>query len=323
MNFPETAAPADRVAYHRLLRGAPRFHWWRPLALIVLVVIYALSLSALVQTLLTPLLAATGGGSAGAESTVAARLAHPNTQDPVSILVTLASLASWVLAVPAAMWSVGLPIRRLWSVALKPRWGLLLRCLVPAAVVLVVLEGISLALVAFGGAGAGSGPGATSGLGQPVGFDPSLALWSLLIVILWVPVQAAGEELVFRGALMQAFGSWIKNPIVPIVLPTIIFASLHTYDVWGLGQIAVMGLLSGWLAWRTGGLEASFALHVVNNLAVYVVLASGITGVTGQEAGGANLLSLVITTVGLLGYAWGAVFIFRRGGWARLGPAEA
>lgn len=315
MSHTRSAAPADRLAYHRLLRGAPRFHWWRSLALLALVAIYALSLSALVQTLLTPLLGSTGDGSAAA---VQSRLAGPDTQDPVAILVTLASLASWVFAVPAAMWSVGLPIRRLWSVALTPRWGLLLKCLVPAALVLVVLQGLSLMFAVFGvgaGAGAGSGPGAE--LGQPANFSPGAALWSLLIVLLLVPLQAAGEEVVFRGAFMQALGSWVKSPVLPIVVPTLVFASLHIYDVWGLAQIAVMGLLSGWLVWRTGGLEAAVSLHIVNNLAVYVLLVSGVTGVTAQEPGGANWLSLIVTSVGLLGYTWAAVAIFERGGWAR------
>lgn len=312
MRVTETAAPADRVAFHRLLREAPRFRWWRPLALIALTAIYALSLSALVQTLLTPLLAVTGSGTPTA---VAARLAGPDTQDPVAILVTLASLASWLLAVPAAMWSVGIsPIGRVASVALRPRWSLLLRCLVPAAVVLAVIEAVSLGLSVWGQ------PGAE--LGRPAGFDAGLALWSVLIVVLLVPLQAAGEEVVFRGVLLQSLGAWIKNPIIPIVVPTLIFASLHVYDVWGLAQVAVLGVLSGWLAWRTGGLEAAISLHIVNNLAVYLLLASGITGATAQAAGAAGPLSLVITTIGLLGYAWAAVAIFDRGSWARWSSAH-
>lgn len=312
MRVTETAAPADHVAFHRLLREAPRFRWWRPLALIALTAIYALSLSALVQTLLTPLLAVTGSGTPAA---VAARLAGPDTQDPVAILVTLASLASWLLAVPAAMWSVGIsPIGRVASVALRPRWGLLLRCLVPAVVVLAVIEAVSLGLSFWGAPGAA--------LGRPAGFDAGLALWSVLIVVLLVPLQAAGEEVVFRGVLLQSFGAWIKNPIIPIVVPTLIFASLHVYDVWGLAQVAVLGVLSGWLAWRTGGLEAAISLHIVNNLAVYLLLASGITGATAQAAGAAGPLSLFITTVGLLGYAWAAVTIFDRGSWARWSSAR-
>lgn len=310
MRITQTAAPADHVAFHRLLREAPRFRWWRPLALIALTAIYALSLSALVQTLLTPLFAATGDGSAAA---VASRLASPDTQDPVAILVTLASLASWLLAVPAAMWSVGIsPIGRVVSVALRPRWLLLLRCLLPAAVVLVVMESVALGLAAAG-----------PGLGRPADFDPALALWSVLIVVLLVPLQAAGEEVVFRGALLQALGSWIKNPIIPIVAPTLVFASLHVYDAWGLAQVAVLGVLSGWLVWRTGGLETAISLHMVNNLAVYLLLASGVTGTTAQEAGGAGPVSLVVTTIGLIVYAWAAVVIFERGGWSRWSPGSS
>ena len=39
-------------------------------------------------------------------------------------------------------------------------------------------------------------------------------------------------------------------------------------DVWIWIDIGSLAVAACWLAWRTGGIEAGIALHVVNNLAV-------------------------------------------------------
>jgi membrane protease YdiL (CAAX protease family) len=57
----------------------------------------------------------------------------------------------------------------------------------------------------------------------------------------------------------------------------VVFALFHgVQNPWLFGSRLVFGLLAGILVWRTGGLEAAVAIHVINNLC-----ALGLATVTG------------------------------------------
>uniref|UniRef100_UPI0028BEE422 CPBP family intramembrane glutamic endopeptidase n=1 Tax=Citricoccus sp. TaxID=1978372 RepID=UPI0028BEE422 len=93
----------------------------------------------------------------------------------------------------------------------------------------------------------------------------------LAVVLLTTPLQAAAEEVAFRGVLTGSYASWIRASgpalILGITGSSVLFAALHTStDPWmivhylGLGgSTAVMALLSR-------GLEAPIAFHVLNNV---------------------------------------------------------
>nr|WP_263406241.1 CPBP family intramembrane glutamic endopeptidase [Nanchangia anserum] len=89
--------------------------------------------------------------------------------------------------------------------------------------------------------------------------------------IVLLPAQCAAEELVFRGFLMQSIGTWVRHPAVAIVAPVPFFVLAHLYSGWAMLDIAAFALTAGWLAWRTGGLEAAVALHVANNAVAFAV----------------------------------------------------
>ena len=97
---------------------------------------------------------------------------------------------------------------------------------------------------------------------------------SLAVVTLFTtPLQAAGEEVFFRGGLVQAVGSWFRSPVVALVVSTVVSAALFgaahgSLDPWILIDLSSLTVAACYLTWRTGGLEAAIALHVVNNLAV-------------------------------------------------------
>ncbi|WP_327011356.1 CPBP family intramembrane metalloprotease [Dactylosporangium sp. NBC_01737] len=92
-----------------------------------------------------------------------------------------------------------------------------------------------------------------------------------LVLLVLVPLQAAAEEYVCRGWFLQAVGAFVRTPWLPIGVQAVIFAAVHgTGTAWGLADVAVFGAVTGWLAVRTGGLEAGIALHVVNNLIAMV-----------------------------------------------------
>ena len=98
----------------------------------------------------------------------------------------------------------------------------------------------------------------------------------LIVILVFLPLQCIAEELVFRGLVMQTFGAWFKIPIVAVILQAIIFALSHGYNTFGLFEIFVSGLIFGFFAWKTNGLEVSSALHTANNLSISLFVMLGI-----------------------------------------------
>ena len=105
-------------------------------------------------------------------------------------------------------------------------------------------------------------------LGLP-DFGPAQPGWLGFLVVLLItsPLQAIAEEVLFRGYLLQAFGSATGKAWVGIIGTALLFALFHGAQNPALFvHRFVFGLLAGWLVLRTGGLEAGIAAHVVNNL---------------------------------------------------------
>ena len=85
------------------------------------------------------------------------------------------------------------------------------------------------------------------------------------------PIQAAAEEIFFRGYLMQALGSVVARPWFGVVTSALVFALLHgTQNLALFVNRLAFGLLAGLLVWWVGGLEAGIAAHIVNNVVAFV-----------------------------------------------------
>ena len=104
---------------------------------------------------------------------------------------------------------------------------------------------------------------------------------------------AVSEEFAFRGLIMQSIGSWVKIPVLTIVIQAIIFAALHGYNNLGVLIIFISGLVMGFFAWKTNGIEVSSALHTANNLAIALFVMFGIQSTTSSI----QLNELAISTV--------------------------
>ncbi|MET3960574.1 membrane protease YdiL (CAAX protease family) [Marmoricola sp. OAE513] len=130
-----------------------------------------------------------------------------------------------------------------------------------------------------------------------------------LVVLLTTPFQAMGEEFLFRGYLMQAFGALTRRPWVAVLLTSLLFALAHGVQNAPLFLDRLsFGLMAGYVVVRTGGLEAGIALHVWNNLFAFG-LALGLGDITEtlnvEETSWANLpLSLVQNGSYLLLVVW-------------------
>lgn len=115
----------------------------------------------------------------------------------------------------------------------------------------------------------------------------------LIVIIIIVPLQCIAEEIAFRGLIMQTLGSWIKIPVVVLIIQAIIFASLHAYNSLGIILIFVSGIIYGFFTWKTNGIEVSSALHTVNNFIIAVTVMLGLE----QTSSTIGLFDLVISIV--------------------------
>lgn len=99
-------------------------------------------------------------------------------------------------------------------------------------------------------------------IGYMLKFDTfNMAIFLMFGIVVLAPL---GEELLFRGFL-QKFLEEHWNDITRAVLVTsLFFAIIHLNPFW-LIQIYVLGVLLGYLAWRTGSIWAGFILHAANN----------------------------------------------------------
>lgn len=93
--------------------------------------------------------------------------------------------------------------------------------------------------------------------------------WGYVALGVLAPVA---EELVFRGGvlrvLLSLFGK--KSHWAAIVLSAIVFGGIHMNVAQGVHGF-VMGLLLGWLYYRTGSLAPGIIVHWVNNSVAYFV----------------------------------------------------
>lgn len=177
----------------------------------------------------------------------------------VAVCVVLAALipGAWLAAAVAGRRRPG----ALSSVAGRLRW----RPLVACALVALALFGVSLALALIvepDYLGERRWPGWSE-----------LSRFALLILV-FVPLQAAGEEYLFRGTLLQAIGAWTSRPWIAIVTTAVVFSLVHGFGLGASIVILSMGVIGAWLSIRTGGLEAAIALHAVNNVTALLVVAA-------------------------------------------------
>ncbi|UNK71803.1 type II CAAX endopeptidase family protein [Microbacterium sp. H1-D42] len=295
---PPPPAPevVESVEYHRLnIARGRRPRWWRPLLVALLGVALYLAMT---LVLIVPLafLAVFVPEIGAAFQGLAADPAMLDMNDPMTFTATMLSI---ILLLPALLIAsrivAGRGLGLLSSVDGRLRWGWMLRGLGIAVVVFVLGMAIQIALSAIAGQ-------------DIVVSEGDFQAWPmLLLVILLVPLQATTEEYVFRGFLMQAIGSWLRHPAFAILLPLPLFVFGHLYDVWGLLSVGAFALAAGWLTWRTGGLEAAIALHIVNNVGVFVLAALGLVDANSSGGGAIDLLASVVVlaaSVAALEWAW-------------------
>ncbi|MCO1660583.1 CPBP family intramembrane glutamic endopeptidase [Pseudonocardia humida] len=220
------------------------------------------------------------------------------TFTPLKFLaVNLSVGAAGVLAILLLAWTTGAPWRSLISSPRAFDARRLARYLLGAA--LLVGAGIgAVALVAP------ESPGWTTFA------VTGTTIAMLVIIILTTPIQAAGEELMFRSAVLPAAASWVRavRPAlaVGLVVSSLAFAVVHgSTDPWLFGYYVVIGVCTGLMAIISRGVEAPVAFHIANNVlttTVNTLMAGGGAFPLDRstDTGDASLLILVAVTIGMV-----------------------
>lgn len=303
---PRGPAPSG-LRYDELQRRGPEGAW-RPVAGIPLLLSFFFAAQLVLSVVVTLVLVAGGDSADEAVDKLAGDIATPS-------FLALVNLG-WAAAIPA-VWLVARLLHGqtpgwVTSVAGALRWRWFAACVGLALLALAITVLVSSVLP---DQGAGS-----------VDTDGTLNPWTstvrdfLLVIVLLTPLQAAGEEYVFRGYLAQAFGGLTAragarvSATVAVVVPALLFALAH-----GLGQDVpiffdrfAFGVVAGLLVLLTGGLEAGIAMHVLNNfLAFGVALAfSDMTEALNPTDG--TWWSIPVTLVQSVSYLLLAVWAARR-----------
>jgi len=135
--------------------------------------------------------------------------------------------------------------------------------------------------------------------------DPAQFYKFAILVLVFIPFQAASEEFLFRGYLLQALGHLIRNPIVLILLNGLGFMALHASNP------EIEHGLPSWLAYfawgafltlitlKDNGAELAIGIHIANNV---------FTGIFTNYEGSALATNTVFTAQEL--HAWLAFFSY-------------
>ncbi|MET0905954.1 MAG: type II CAAX endopeptidase family protein [Tardiphaga sp.] len=104
-------------------------------------------------------------------------------------------------------------------------------------------------------------------------------LW--LLVIALTAGAAITEEILTRGFLYRGWSESFLRPVGAIVLSSLVWTAMHAqyYDPFLFSQVFSMGLLFGYLRYRTGSTWLTIYLHALNNLAATVqtlLIANGV-----------------------------------------------
>lgn len=101
-----------------------------------------------------------------------------------------------------------------------------------------------------------------------------------LISLIFIPFQAAFEEILFRGYLMQGFAVLLRNRWFPLVMTSVLFGLMHAFnpEVEDFGfftmmpQYILFGMIFGIITILDDGIEAAMGAHSANNIFLCIMV---------------------------------------------------
>jgi len=105
-------------------------------------------------------------------------------------------------------------------------------------------------------------------LGQIMQPDSTLGyVFLFLAVVIIAPI---GEEIVFRGFLQKFLEDYWKDITRAVLVTSLFFAMIHFNPFWTI-QIYLLGIVLGFLSWKTKSVIPSILLHSINNGVAYIL----------------------------------------------------
>lgn len=260
-------------AFHRMFALSPKLSGLRLFFSFLLIILFMGIFMTLVDLV---------GKATGLGNTLLADSITPS----MTLYSFISTLFSGIIPLLLAMWLVGLPLKTLLSVQGRIRWGWFGMMLLVAFAIRVIFFGpLVLAEVISGDTLIKIDPNYMTASGVIIG---------IIIFFIAVPLQCLSEELFCRGYLLQLCGAYIKTPVVGIIISALLFGAIHLYTGWSSAAIIFMGLVTAFLAWRTGGIEAPLALHCAKNCIAFVMALSTNSQVSQSGNAGWGILAAEI-----------------------------
>ena len=119
--------------------------------------------------------------------------------------------------------------------------------------------------------------------------------YGYFVLCLLVPFA---EEVAFRGAVLRSLLGSFRNHWAAIAISAVFFAVVHGNPV-QMPHAFLVGLLLGWMYYRTGSILPGVVLHWVNNTVVYVVytLYPYMADASLQQIFGGNTNNMVLSVI--------------------------
>ena len=93
---------------------------------------------------------------------------------------------------------------------------------------------------------------------------PETFLGFILLFIAVAIIAPIGEELLFRGFFQQALEKHWKDVTRAILITALLFSMIHMNPYW-FAQIYILGVILGFIAWKTQSVLPALILHGMNN----------------------------------------------------------
>jgi membrane protease YdiL (CAAX protease family) len=101
-----------------------------------------------------------------------------------------------------------------------------------------------------------------------------------VISVVFIPFQAAFEEVLFRGYLMQGFAAILRNRWFPLLMTSVLFGFMHAFNpevkeygfLTMMPQYILFGLIFGVITILDDGIEAAMGAHTANNVFLCIMV---------------------------------------------------
>ena len=124
---------------------------------------------------------------------------------------------------------------------------------------------------------------------------------ALLVIGGAAVVAPIAEEMIFRGFFQGQLEAGYGDATRAVIYSALLFMILHFNPWWAL-QIYLLGMVLGYLTWRTGSIWPAIVLHALNNLLAVLLVSSGEADPAWYAVGG-HVSPLWILVAAIMTYA--------------------